>query len=120
MTDRQLKELEKEDNWDYEHAQRRPGHKKGRAVVSVAFSRGDFEEVASQAERAGKPVSTFIRDVVLGHEVTHTQVAAFTSGLRGSIILSAGQETLTTLTQAPDAIREQPEVDETGMEAVAI
>ena len=119
MTDKRLKELEKEENWDYEHAQRRPGHKKARAVVSVAFPRDDFDEVASQAERAGKPVSTFIRDVVLRREVTHTQVAAFSSGLLGSIILTADQETLTTLTQAPNTIRKQPGV-ETGMEAAVI
>ena len=66
MKDRESKELHDPESWDWEHAQSRAGRKKPRAVVSVAFSRGDFERVAVHAERAGMRVSEFIRSAALG------------------------------------------------------
>jgi uncharacterized protein (DUF1778 family) len=58
------KALQSEGNWDYDRAERRPG-RKPRAVVSVAFSREDFERVASAAEQSGMKVSEFIREAAL-------------------------------------------------------
>jgi hypothetical protein len=66
MKDRDSKELHDPESWDWEHAQSRAGRKKPRAVVSVAFSRSDFERVAVYAERAGMRVSEFIRSAALG------------------------------------------------------
>lgn len=66
MKDRDSKELHDPESWDWEHAQSRAGRKKPRAVVSVAFSRSDFERVAVYAERVGMRVSEFIRSAALG------------------------------------------------------
>ena len=66
MKDRDSKELHDPESWDWEHAQSRAGRKKPRAVVSVAFSRNDFETVARFAERARMRVSEFIRSAALG------------------------------------------------------
>ena len=53
------------DNWDFERAEKRPGVQKSRAIVSVAFSRDDFEQVGLEAERLGMKVSEFIRRATL-------------------------------------------------------
>lgn len=58
-------ELEKTENWDLENAERRPGSSQARAVVSVAFPRGDFERVAAAAERAKMRLSEYIRRAAL-------------------------------------------------------
>lgn len=52
--------------WDFEHAERRPGVKNARAVVSVAFKRTDFERVSEYAERHNMKTSEFIREAALG------------------------------------------------------
>ena len=51
--------------WDFESAERRPGTKADRTVVSVGFPRKDFELVAEEAERVGMKVSEFIRNAAL-------------------------------------------------------
>ena len=51
--------------WDWERAEARPGVKRGRVVVSVAFGRQDFERVAAHAEGVGKKTSEYIREVTL-------------------------------------------------------
>ncbi len=58
-------ELENQDNWDYEHLETRGPVKAPRVVVSVAFRREDFENVAKYAERAGKKTSELIREAAL-------------------------------------------------------
>jgi hypothetical protein len=65
MTDSELPELEKAETWDFETAERRPGVKGTRTVVSVAFSRDDFERVSAWAEHVGKRTSEFIREAAL-------------------------------------------------------
>ena len=62
MTDHNL---QNPNNWDFENAEKRPGVKKPRAVVSVAFSREDFERVAEHAEHLGMKISEFIRNAAL-------------------------------------------------------
>lgn len=59
------RELQNPENWDFEKADVRPGVKKSRAVVSVAFTREDFELVARAAEEFGMKVSEFIRAAAL-------------------------------------------------------
>lgn len=66
MTDAEEKHLQDPKTWDWERAEARPGRKKPRAVVSVAFGRDDFETVARYAERAGMKLSEFIRSAALG------------------------------------------------------
>ena len=52
-------------NWDFERAEKRPGVKKTRAVVSVAFSQEDYDDVLDAAERRGMRTSEFIRSAAL-------------------------------------------------------
>ena len=58
-------ELENEDQWDYEAAEKRPAVTKPRAVVSVAFARDDFERVSESAEFHEMRLSEFIRVAAL-------------------------------------------------------
>ena len=61
----ELKDLQDPDNWDFENPIAIPANKKGRAVVSVAFARDDFERVVRTAKREGKRTSEYIRDAAL-------------------------------------------------------
>ena len=52
--------------WDWDNVATRPGNKRrARAVVSVAFSAKEFEIVSDKAERLGKYMSAYIREVAL-------------------------------------------------------
>jgi hypothetical protein len=51
--------------WDFERAERRSSTRRPRAVVSVAFSRDDFDHVATMAEALEMKVSEFIRTAAL-------------------------------------------------------
>jgi hypothetical protein len=66
MADKEQEKLKDPKTWDWERAETRPGRKKPRAVVSVAFNRDDFETVALVAERAQMRLSEFIRSAALG------------------------------------------------------
>ncbi|MGA2285522.1 MAG: hypothetical protein ABSG55_04555 [Dehalococcoidia bacterium] len=65
MTDKD-EDLKNPEKWDWDHAERRAGRKKARAIVSVAFNREDFDSVAHFAERAGMKLSEFIRSAAIG------------------------------------------------------
>ena len=58
-------ELQNAENWDFENAEKMPGRKNARAVVSVAFNRDDFELVGQRAEQLGMKTSEFIREATL-------------------------------------------------------
>ena len=68
-------ELQDPGTWDFESGERRPGTARGRAVVSVAFPREDFERVAKCAEQTGKRLSEFIREAAV--EKATSQRASF-------------------------------------------
>ena len=80
MDDKEREEPQNPESWDWERAQARPGRKKPRAVVSVAFNREDFETVAAFAERAGMKLSQFIRSAAIGCAEGKMLVAFLTSG----------------------------------------
>lgn len=64
LTKEELAELQDPNTW--EHAgEVRPAVKPPRAIVSVAFSRKDFDAVAAHAERHGMRLSEFIRRATL-------------------------------------------------------
>lgn len=66
MTEQELRELQDTKNWDWERAEQRPGDKPSkRVVVSVAFSREEFEAIAEGARRIGMKTSEFIRHAAL-------------------------------------------------------
>jgi hypothetical protein len=80
MDDKEREELQNQESRDWERAESRPGRKKPRAVVSVAFNREDFEAVAAFAERAGMKLSQFIRSAAIGCAEGNIPVVFLTSG----------------------------------------
>jgi hypothetical protein len=65
MNDLERGDLQNPDNWDSKNIERHTGARARRTIVSVGFSRPDFEKVAKLAEQLGLNVSTFIRDATL-------------------------------------------------------
>lgn len=74
-------ELRNPENWDVDRAVVRPGIKNARAVVSVAFSREDFERVTDAAQKSGVKTSEFIREAALNKADILATVTDF--GLHG-------------------------------------
>ena len=64
LTQEELAELQDPDTWE-DGGIVRPAVKSPRAIVSVAFSREDFDNVAAYAERHGMKTSEFIRRAAL-------------------------------------------------------
>jgi len=62
---REQREVQDPNAWDWEHAERRPGGESKRVFVSVAFSREQFEAVAERAREHGMKTSDFIRSAAL-------------------------------------------------------
>ena len=62
---REIEELQDPGNWDWNAAETRPGVRKARAVVSVAFSKSDFDRLSEHAEALQMPLSAFIREAAL-------------------------------------------------------
>ncbi len=58
-------ELQEPQNWDWETAATHAPAKQPRAVVSVAFLRQDFEQLAAYARQEGRTVSAVIREAAL-------------------------------------------------------
>ena len=69
--------LQNPENWDVDQAAVRPGTKKARAVVSVAFNRYDFELVVGAAQRSQVKTSEFIREAALDRASTLPKVTDF-------------------------------------------
>ena len=65
MGERELNELEDPGTWDSERVEVRPPAESGRAVISVAFSRDDFDRVSDIARDSGTKTSEFIRKATL-------------------------------------------------------
>ena len=108
MDSKELQELQDPETWDFEQAERVPGGKAPRAVVSVAFSRPDFERVTHAAERAGQRTSEFIRRAVLEKtslqpEVTYLAV----SGSLGAQFITRIATTQTKGSGPSAAVREE-------------
>lgn len=64
MSDAELRELQDPETWEA-GGEVQPAAKSGRAIVSVAFTRADFERVAIEAQRRGMKTSEFIRAAAL-------------------------------------------------------
>ena len=65
MADQDVNSLEHEDNWDFTRAERRSGNRRVRTILSVAFSREDFDRVSACAEQSNEKVSEFVRTAAL-------------------------------------------------------
>lgn len=107
MDDKGLQELEQPETWDYEKAEKRPGVKTPRAVVSVAFARDDFEQVSKYAERLGMRTSEFIRKAALDvakHQDKST--VQFTGGSLGASVFTSVRTSATRVYSAGLRIEE--------------
>ncbi len=71
MDNQDIQQLQNAENWDTDHPDVRLPEKQGRAVVSVAFNRGDFDRVARRAKERGMKTSEFIRSAALDHATHH-------------------------------------------------
>ena len=91
MSKRGDRELEAPGNWDYESAERRSPARPARVVVSVAFPRDDFEQVAKCAEIQGMRTSEFIRVAALDRATAHAGVTTFSwsGGTAGTFVVAA-------------------------------
>ena len=58
-------DLQNPETWDFESAERASRVKKSRAVVSVALSGAELDEVSAAAEQLGMKLSEFIRKAAL-------------------------------------------------------
>ena len=57
--------MQDQSNWDMREAVVHQPVKNPRAIVSVAFSRAEFEEVVARAQQAGMRTSQYIRQMAL-------------------------------------------------------
>ena len=80
IDDKEREQLQNQESRDWDRAESRPGRKKPRAVVSVAFNREDFETVAAFAERAGMKLSQFIRSAAIRCAEGRMLAVSLTSG----------------------------------------
>ena len=104
MDSEQLRALESAEEWDFEHASKRPGVKGRRAVVSVAFPRDEFEVVDEGAERSGEKLSEFIRKAALNRASRHSAIAA--TALSGGDGFIVGSHWMAGVTQAAVGVAE--------------
>lgn len=68
-------ELMDDANWDHGSAEVHPPVKNPRAVVSVAFSHNEFDQVSRMATAAGMKTSAFIRYCALSRRSTVISVS---------------------------------------------
>lgn len=89
------------DEWDYATPTHHEPTKSPRAVVSVAFSRAEFDAVTAEAQRRGMKLSAYIRETTLRCQPTRPAVSI--SHSLGGII--TGTRTLATRVRI---LRRQP------------
>lgn len=106
------KELQDRETWDFDQAVVSPGAQKVRAVVSVAFSRDDFEQVANAARQNDMKTSAYIRGAALAKAKATTQVTSLGwSGISLVGLITDGPFVSGTSTEAkPTVIQEDQAV----------
>ena len=65
MNDEEIAQLQDEDEWDFESAERQRAPRGRRAIVSVGFKPADFALVTMAAEKRDQPISQFIREAAV-------------------------------------------------------
>ncbi len=90
MPDDQERELQDESNWDFEQAETRPPTRSNRVVVSVAFARQDFEEVAEYAESVNMKTSEFIRTAALEKVGSQAEASGISCSVSNAGVIIAG------------------------------
>ena len=87
--DKPIEDVGSEEDWDFEQAQKKPGVKSGRTVVSVAFRRDEFEKVSDAAEGDNMRTSEFIRKAALDLATKTMDVRSFswTGGSAAGLVM---------------------------------
>ena len=106
MENDELRELQDPASWDFDRAEARPPAKRPRAVVSVAFSREDYDRVTELARRSNMRTSEYIRAAALGHVRSQPAVVRFSATSSGSGLL---QGDFTSAANASFSVEDQPE-----------
>jgi hypothetical protein len=65
MSNDQITQLQDEDEWDFETAERQRAPRGRRAIVSVGIRPAEFSIVAAAAEQRDQPLSQFIREAAV-------------------------------------------------------
>ena len=90
-------DLQDESNWDFEQAETRPPTRSNRVVVSVAFTRQDFEEVAEYAESVNMKTSEFIRTAALEKVSNQAEASGISCSVSNAgFIISGGHIGIST------------------------
>jgi len=104
-------ELRNPDIWDIDQAVVRPGIKNARAVVSVAFTREDFERVSNAAQQVNEKTSEFIRGAALDKASAMSQVTEFrwegTSTNMGVVVSAVPVAGTVALSKADGGVQEE-------------
>ena len=61
-TEREIDELEDPENWDLDTAQIQPPVKNPQAVISVAFTRDELDQVAFATRQRGVSLTAFVKN----------------------------------------------------------
>ena len=87
-SDNEVRELQNPESWDLQSTVVHHPVPRPRAVVSVPFSREDFELISSYAQRVGMKTSAFIRAAALEWATPHEAEAVFgfIAGTAGSFV----------------------------------
>ena len=103
MDDTETQVLEDPESWDYERTEKRPGVKGARAVVSVAFTSEDLQQVGEAAQRLGQRTSQFIRDAALEKAFGQKKLATLSSfsGSLGTAIFTSSHMPTTLVSGVP-------------------
>ena len=89
MEDKEIKELEAAGAWALEDATPGRRTKPARAIVSVAFTREDFDLVSESAEQAGMRTSAFIRTAALERASPVGHLIDVSTGTAGVFVAQA-------------------------------
>lgn len=105
------KELQDPETWDFDRAVVSPGTRKARAVVSVAFARGDFEQIANAARQSDMKTSEFIRSAAIAKAKATTQVTSLGwSGISLAGFITDGSFVAGTSTEAKPTVIHHMEI----------
>jgi len=116
MDEKELKELQDPNNWEFDETPPEAPPRRGRAVVSVAFNAEDFDRVSRHARASGLRLSEFIREAALDRTTAPGARAEFeiTSGGLGGILFARriAAITINALTLNSEEVRRPERLDE--------
>ena len=101
-------DLRDESSWDYEKAETKPATRSNRVVVSVAFTRQDFEKVADHAGSVNMKTSEFIRTAALDKVGKPAEASGFACSVSNAGFIISGSQIGTSTQVRSSATRDEP------------